>query len=126
MKDGELVIMATYQNGVYGMSGNTALLAQESPMLRHRRFGHLGFDNVARLQQADMVTGIKVSESQFKAAGQTACDPCIMAKQHKISRPSSTSDSSQPLELLHMDKCGPLEVQGRGTGWQPIPVHLLG
>ena len=72
MKDGELVIMATYQNGVYGMSGNTALLAQETPMLWHRRFGHLGFDNLNRLQQADMVTGIKVSESQFKATGQTA------------------------------------------------------
>ena len=61
-----------------------------------------------------MVTGIKVFESQFKAAGQTACDPCSMAKQHKIRRPSSTSDSSQPLELLHMDVCGPLEVQSLG------------
>ena len=34
-----------------------------------------------------------------------------MAKQHKISRPSSTSDSSQPLELLHMEMCAPLQVQ---------------
>ena len=114
MKDGELVIMATYQNGVYGMSGNTVLLPQETPMLCHRRFGHLGFDNLARLQQVEMVTSIKVSESQFKAAGQTACHPCIMAKQHKISRLSSTSDSSQPLELLHMDVCGPLKVQSQG------------
>ena len=69
MKDGELVIMATYQNGVYGMSGNTALLAQETPMLWHRRFGHLGFEHLARLQLADMVTGIEVSESPFRSSG---------------------------------------------------------
>ena len=37
MQDDELVIMTTYQNGVYGMSGNTALLAQETLMLWHRR-----------------------------------------------------------------------------------------
>ena len=81
-------------------------------MLWHRRFRHMGFDNLARLQHADITTGIKVSESQFNAAGQTACDFCIMAKQHKISRRSSKSDSSQ--ELLHMDMCGPLEVQSLG------------
>ena len=74
-----------------------------------------------------MVTGIKVSECQFKAAGQTACDPCIicMAKQHKISRPSSSSDSSQPLELLHMGVCGPLEVQSL-SGSRYLSTYLDG
>ena len=45
-----------------------ALLARapkESPQLWHQRFGHLGYDNLAKLQSHNMVTGITTSADEF-------------------------------------------------------------
>ena len=43
-----------------------------------------------------------------------ACGTCITSKQHKVPRPSSESDSQKPLELVHTDVCGPLQVPSLG------------
>ncbi|PSC67031.1 retrotransposon with Ribonuclease H-like superfamily and integrase domain [Micractinium conductrix] len=79
----------------------------ETPHLWHRRLGHLGFDNLAKLP--DMVTGIRVTAAEFKTAGANAlCEPCTLGKQHRLPFNTSTSATKAPLELLHTDLCGPL------------------
>ena len=91
-----------------------AMAAVESPELWHRRFGHLGFDNLVKLADGHLVSGMKPSAADFKAAGKKPCGTCITSKQHKATRPPSKPDTKRPLELLHTDVCGPIQVQSLG------------
>ena len=58
--------------------------------------------------------GIKVPERDFKAAKAVVCKPCILAKHHKEPFPASKRESTDFLELLHMDLCGPMPVPSLG------------
>ena len=80
--------------------------------LWHRRFGHLGYDNLIKLK--DMVDGISVTGAQLKLQQQLVCEPCVAAKQHRDPFPLSRQTSKRTLELVHMDLCGPLQVPSRG------------
>ena len=103
---GRLITMAKRRaNGLCYMpscqSEATALAAYprtETAELWHRRFGHLGYSNLETLVREDMVDGIKVLASDFRTAGDTICEPCILAKHHKAPFPSSKSvtHASQP------------------------------
>lgn len=98
---------------------HTAMLAhtpKQSPQLWHQRFGHLGYDNLARLQSHGMVTGINTSADEFTAAGSSSlCEGCVFGKQHRLPfQPSSSEPASRPLQLLHTDLCGPLSVPSLG------------
>jgi transposase InsO family protein len=82
---------------------------KETAELWHRRFGHLGYDNLAKLQSSSMVNGISVTADQFRKTGAAElCEPCIAAKQHKQPSKSTNTVTNQPLQLLHMDVLGPL------------------
>eukprot|EP00887_Chlorella_sp_A99_P001341 scaffold14.g1341.t1 len=88
---------------------------KESPHLWHARFGHLGYDNLARV--TNMVTGIHISAEEFKAAASEAydfCEPCALGKQHRLPFRQSTSAATQPLALVHTDLCGPMPVTSLG------------
>ena len=89
--------------------------SKETPELWHRRFGHLGYTNLAKLQQNEMVTGININAEAFKAAGENGlCEPCVLGKQHRLPFTASETVSTRPLDLLHMDLCGPLAVTSKG------------
>ena len=98
--------------------GEAALLASggEAPELWHRRFGHLGYSSLARMQQHGMVTGMSVPAAAFQAAKPAVCEPCAKGKQPRMPFPASDSDSKaqQPLDLLHMDVAGPFPTQSLG------------
>ena len=125
---GRDVAAADCRDGLYCMraipaapapaQGEAALLAsgEEAPELWHRRFGHLGYGNLARMQQHGMVTGIKVPAAAFVAAKPAVCEPCAKGKQPRMPFPatSSVSKSEQPLDLLHMDVCGPMPTRSLG------------
>lgn len=86
-----------------------------SPQLWHRRFGHLGYDNLAVLVKQDMVNGLPVPANEFEAVSKEPCEPCIMAKHARKPFPASMSGkASKPLELVHMDVCGPVSPPSRG------------
>ena len=88
---------------------------KETPELWHRRYAHLGYDNLAKLQHKQMVTGITIPADAFKTAGQDArCGPCMLGKQHRLPFPTSETASTKPLELVHTDLCGPLPVPSKG------------
>jgi hypothetical protein len=112
------IVAKSYSNGLYVVSGwaskavsTDAKLAatKETAELWHRRFGHLGYDNLAKLQSSSMVNGISVTADQFRKTGAAElCEPCIAAKQHKQPSKSTNTVTNQPLQLLHMDVLGPL------------------
>eukprot|EP00961_Rhodomonas_salina_P113047 1520957-Rhodomonas_salina.1 len=85
----------------------------ETPELWHRRFAHLGYDNLAMLQSKDMVTGITISAEEFKAQKEV-CEPCVMGKQHRLPFAASSNSSKKQLQLVHMDLCGPMPVSSLG------------
>jgi hypothetical protein len=115
---GKQITAKSYSNGLYILSGwvsrsGTAdaklATSKETAELWHRRFGHLGYDNLARLQSSGMVSGISVPADQFRQAGAAElCEPCIAAKQQKQPSKPTHTVTEQPLQLLHMDVMGPL------------------
>ena len=60
--DQVLATAPCHGDSVYTLTGraeqaHVARVSKESPQLWHQRFGHLGYDNLARLQTKDMLTG---------------------------------------------------------------------
>ena len=84
-------------------------------VLWHRRFGHLGLDNLAKLSRNAMVEDLPVSADKFLACKTLPCGPCDSAKQTRVSHPADPSRASEVLELVHMDLCGPISVRGIGN-----------
>ncbi|CAM6116227.1 unnamed protein product [Calypogeia fissa] len=74
--------------------------------LWHQRIGHASYDRLQFMARYKLVQGLpRVTTPHSR------CDICIQAKQHRhpISKTASFR-SSQPLELIHSDLCGPLPV----------------
>ena len=117
-----LAVAKRGEDGLYRLSnsksGATALFTKpvETAELWHRRFGHLGYDNLAKLVASGMVTGINMPASAFGDANAAVCEPCVMAKQHREPFPHSDSVSTAPMQLVHMDACGPIQAPSMGGG----------
>lgn len=79
---------------------------KETPQLWHRRTAHTGFDSLAQMPK--MVKGINTTAAEFKAAREEPCEACFKGKQTRLPFPASDTQTRAPLELLHMDLCGPL------------------
>ena len=60
----------------------------DTPQLWHRRLGHLGYDNLAKL--TNMSTGINLTSADIKTTSADSCDACILGKQHRL-----------PVQCLH-------------------------
>ena len=101
-----IIIIIIRQQPTYALAATTAA---KQPELWHRRFGHLGYDNLFKLKNKHMVEGISVPAAAFKEQQQRKpfCEECTMAKQHRLPFLDSGSSSSSLLELVHMHVCGP-------------------
>ena len=62
----------------------TAATRQETAELWHRRFAHLGYDNLYKLQSRSMVDGVSVAAAQSREQHREVCEPRIQAKQHRF------------------------------------------
>jgi len=77
----------------------------------HRRFGHLGIQNLQKLTNEKMVDGLDCDVT----TDTDLCEPCIGGKHHKIPFPkSSSSHSKNPLDLVHSDVCGKMGEKSMG------------
>jgi hypothetical protein len=122
--DGKLIASApSVGDSIYYLNGwsetipvhHNVMMARgkETPRLWHERYGHLGYDNLARL--TTMVKGINIDAKEFKSAEESGlCEPCVLGKQHRAAFKQSSSMTKQPLELVHTDLCGPLPVTSLG------------
>lgn len=114
------IIHAAQHEGLYCFSSichkETAMTAtaKETAELWHRRYGHMGYDSMAKLPS--IVSGISVTAEQFKkaAASDNICETCVTSKQNRLPFPSSQSKTTRPLELVHMDVCGPMQEASLG------------
>jgi hypothetical protein len=97
------VMIAHSVNGIYEIEvkRSRCLIStsnRDSAALRHRRFGHLGYENLQRLVKENMVTALPVSSDPFGDEQKKICEPSIMAKQHRHSHTSPSKRISSTLE----------------------------
>lgn len=77
----------------------------ETPELWHLRYGHLGYDGLAKLMQCEMIVGMNVKPIDFSNKSKDACDACIMGKIHRLPFSANAHSADDVLELIHMDLC---------------------
>lgn len=74
----------------------------------HRRLGHMSPAMIKLLASA--VTGLKISPGNMKD-----CDVCIKTKLTQQPFPSSHQKTTEPLQLIHSDVAGPINIESFGS-----------
>ena len=74
-------------------------------------FGHINYKYVNELSQKKMVVGMNCSKEDTNQQSEA----CAKAKMHRVPVPkASRNRSSRPLQLVHSDVCGPMNVNSIG------------
>ena len=80
-------------------------------ILWHKRLSHASLSPLNKLVLRDLVVGLPT----IKYNDGKVCDGCAKGKQVKNSFKSKRCVStSRPLEVLHIDLCGPMRIMSRG------------
>ncbi|CAM8977173.1 unnamed protein product [Rhodiola kirilowii] len=83
----------------------------DDTLLWHKRFGHASTKLIHKLHQNELVVSLPKVESSFDQV----CSTCATGKQVRTSFKSKQSVStSGPLDMIHMDLYGPVNVVSRG------------
>ena len=79
--------------------------------LWHNRFCHASLQLIDKLHRQNLVRGLpKIDPNKYEIY-----EACVKGKQVRSSFKSKKEvSSSKPLELIHMDLCGPMQVRSRG------------
>lgn len=72
--------------------------------LWHHRYGHLSYKSLITLRNKDMVISLPgIGEEKI------TCEACIKGKHHRVPFPKQSKwRSTEKLELIHSDLCGPI------------------
>ena len=125
MYEGALIMEAHRRDGLYMMRLDASVMVSRGELgkpkeaidvaeLWHRRFGHLSYSSLDKLHSSKLVAGLNLAPGAFKIARDTSCEPCLFSKQARQPFGVSTRPAQRPLELVHMDVCGPLHVPSVG------------
>lgn len=110
--NGRIVAVGTLVDDVYRLNiSNVKILftsAEDKQILWHRRFGHIGETNLRKLKSG-LVNGVDLDKITT-----CFCDVCLKGKQSRLPFKTSNSKTTQLLELIHSDVCGPLSVESYG------------
>ena len=83
----------------------------DDAILWHKRLGHASLSLLNKLVSKDLVVGLPT----IKYNDGKVCDACAKGKQVKKSfKSKSCVSTSRPLEMLHIDLCGPMRILSRG------------
>ncbi|HEY5236633.1 MAG TPA: hypothetical protein VIJ14_10670 [Rhabdochlamydiaceae bacterium] len=85
--------------------------SEKDSILWHRRMAHIHFRKMNFLVKNNLVNGVPNMSFSLN----DSCIPCKKGKQHKKSHaPKIVNSINTPLELLHMDLFGPINVRSIG------------
>ena len=116
--EGEIIAVAEKSGNLYHLkcsvsketdfNMNCSSVPDSKEKLWHRRFGHLGVENLKKLKRDQLVDGF-----DFDTAGQQQfCEPCLDGKHHRLPFPKTGGEKSKELlGKIHSDVCGKIEVQ---------------
>ncbi|GFT41319.1 retrovirus-related Pol polyprotein from transposon TNT 1-94 [Trichonephila clavipes] len=89
----------------------TAKTKNGSIEIWHQRFCHVNNDYLVKTSKNNSVKGLP----HLTDNGKTHCIPCKLAKSKRVSfKKTGAVRSKRPLELLHMDLCGPMPTESQG------------
>jgi hypothetical protein len=103
------------ENNVYVLKEDREechLRKHDESWLWHRRLGHLNFDDLIKLRNLEAVKDLlRISKPQ-----DSMCKPCQVGKLNRTQFKSKRFTSTEkPLQLVHMDLCGPSKQEGAGN-----------
>jgi hypothetical protein len=95
------------ENNVYVLKENREechLRKHDEILLWHKRLGHLNFNHLIKLKNLEAVKDLpRISKPQ-----DSVCKPCQVGKKNKTQfKSKSFTSTEKPLQLVHMDLCGP-------------------
>lgn len=111
---------------VLDVYGTTASAHMASLQTWHERFSHVNKPGILSMSRNNVVSGLDVcpnlpssfarSDVTDSSCNADVCPACVLGKTTRalIPRVRSTPRSSAPLQLVHSDVCGPLQVQSVG------------
>lgn len=113
-KANKLLKLIKPENGIYKLCAPIekcmiANKAESNAMLWHRRFGHVNYGTLCKLNNAADGINVNGDDAQIKQ-----CKVCDLGKQHRNPFPISETRSKKVLELVHTDLCGPMENKSLG------------
>jgi hypothetical protein len=77
--------------------------------LWHRRLGHLNFDHIVKLNNEGIVKDLP----RISNLNNSVCETCQMGKLTRAQfKSKSFTYSKKPLQIVHMDLCGPSQKEG--------------
>jgi hypothetical protein len=68
----------------------------------HRKMGHIGFNNLRKLEKMAVGINIKKEEQEY------FCEICAKAKQTRLPFKTERERASRPLQIIHTDVMGPI------------------
>ncbi|XP_074306191.1 uncharacterized protein LOC141641430 [Silene latifolia] len=78
----------------------------DDPCLWHKRLAHINALTLNKLKRWDLVEGLP----SIRFDQETLCDSCARCKHVRSSfKPKRMVSTKEPLELVHMDLCGPMK-----------------
>jgi hypothetical protein len=102
------------ENNVYVLKEDREechLRKHDESWLWHRRLGHLNFDHLIKLKNLEAVKDL----SRISKPQDSMCKPYQVGKLTRTQFKSKSSTSTEkPLQLVHMDLCGPSRQEGTG------------
>jgi len=119
MNTGDVVLRGKRHKNVYkvcisSLSQNnlTCLSAlNDDVMIWHKRLGHASLLLLNKLASKNLVVGLP----SIKYNDGKVCDACAKGKQVRNSlKLKNCVSTTRPLEMLHVDLCGPMRITSRG------------
>lgn len=113
--DGTVVLKAERRNSMFIVNNDNPkerlCAVNNMNSVWHNRYGHLNFRSLYELSNKTMVKGLDVNN----VYDQTCCKTCMLSKIHVLSFPKeSTTQSTELLEIVHSDVCGPFREKSVG------------
>ena len=114
-KDGKLIAIATRVGNLYYLEhcrkGQQLNVAEEESKERlwHRRYGHLGEQNLQRIAKSELVEQFDYDVKN----GIGFCETCVGGKHHRSPFDTSKSQTKEP-QLVHSDVCGKMSEKSLG------------
>ncbi|CAI7828020.1 unnamed protein product, partial [Closterium sp. NIES-54] len=80
-------------------------------LTEHCHFGHVALPQLQQLFKEERVKGLRI-KAEPKEVG--SCETCLTSKFSRFPFHSTVGQSSDPVELVHVDLVGPMKVKGDG------------
>lgn len=111
-------------DGFDSVTGGRLAAASMGIKAWHNHLARPGIE--AMLRTPNQVDGMDVVESAPRAALGGICELCVLGKQMRGSFPTSTTQMTAVMGLLHTDVCGPMPVRSTGgANYAVVPIATI-